>query len=215
MSKKQARATPSGTGKELVILRTAVALRSNVISVDERERGRTLSARSSLVEAASDLRPRGAQIPPNLRIPPGRRHCADDVEEVHRQDRRGVCAQDCAPAVVSRCRGRSPVGAQDLADTDRPGVLPVPEAGLAVPEGGLAVCRMRDRPTLSRPNARSTYRRYTIPQTEFRHAEHIRHPQSATLRRGTPRCPLTRRYPVRPRRVCSGPRDPWVAPVLN
>lgn len=32
---------------------------------------------------------------------------------------------------------------------------------------------------------------------------------SATWTRRTPRCPLTRWYPVRPRRVCSGPQDPW------
>jgi hypothetical protein len=38
---------------------------------------------------------------------------------------------------------------------------------------------------------------------------------SATWTRRTPRCPLTRWYPVRPRRVCSCPQDPWVAPVLN
>jgi hypothetical protein len=41
------------------------------------------------------------------------------MEEVHRQDRRGLCAQKGAPAVISHCRGRYLVGAQDLADGAR------------------------------------------------------------------------------------------------
>lgn len=47
------------------------------------------------------------------------------MEEVHRQDRRGVCAQEGAPAIISHRWGWYLVGAQDLADgasTD-----PVPE----------------------------------------------------------------------------------------
>lgn len=40
MRKKEARATSSGAGKELMILRAAVALRGKVISADERERAR-------------------------------------------------------------------------------------------------------------------------------------------------------------------------------
>jgi hypothetical protein len=59
-------------------------------------------------------------------IQPGQRSCAVDVEEVHRQDRRGLCAQEGAPAIVSRCRGWYPVGAQDLADGAR--ADPVAEA---------------------------------------------------------------------------------------
>jgi hypothetical protein len=54
------------------------------------------------------------------------RHCAIDVEEIHRQDRRGVRAQEGAPAVVAHRRRRYPVGAQDLADGAR--ADPVPEA---------------------------------------------------------------------------------------
>jgi hypothetical protein len=59
-------------------------------------------------------------------VQPRQRCRAVDVEEVHGQDRGGVCAQEGAPAAVARCRGRYPVGAQDLADGAS--ADPVPEA---------------------------------------------------------------------------------------